>query len=187
MNTMPPCDTFHLNLKTYIEGRYIPTTNLMFGDSIQVELRNNYSPYSLVETSSGYLNDSGNCSLKYYYASNGTNYYIVIKHKNSLETWSISPGQMFTNDILDFDFLSYSQAYGGNLRFLDSVPLWFGMFSGDVDQDGEIDLDDVTSIYNNSNNFLTGITDLNGDGITDLNDMTIVYNNSVSFISIRKP
>ncbi|HMS33369.1 MAG TPA: hypothetical protein PKC91_04710 [Ignavibacteria bacterium] len=187
--TLPPCDTFHLNLKTFIQGRYNETTNLMTGDTIDVELRNNFSPYELVDRSRGYLNDSGNCSLNFYNASDGTDYFIVLKHRNSVETWSKSPGQSFKNGYLDFDFLSYSQAFGENLKLIDSNPNSYGILTGDINQDGTVDVTDITLVYNSSKNFLPGyiLEDLNGDNIADITDLMLVYNNSLTFISIIRP
>ncbi|MEO8664540.1 MAG: dockerin type I repeat-containing protein, partial [Ignavibacteria bacterium] len=177
MYTLPPCDTLHLNLKSFIEGRYDPSTNTMVGDNIQVELRNSYSPYSLVESASGYLSGSGTISLEFYNAVNETNYYLVVRNSNSLETWSKSPGQSFSGDVMNFDFLSNTQAYGNNLRLIDSSPLRYGLISGDVNQDGVIDLADIVRILNDSKSFDTGVSDLNGDGVTNLADLTIAYNN----------
>ncbi|MEO8664496.1 MAG: hypothetical protein ABI462_03280 [Ignavibacteria bacterium] len=187
--TLPPCDTLHLDLTSFIQGRYNDAVNLMIGDTIEVELRNNYAPYSLVEKSKGYLNDSGKCTLNYYYATNATNYYIVLKHRNSIETWSKSPGQSFSAGVLNFDFLSLSQAYGQNLRVIDSIPLWFGIFSGDVNQDGQVNLADIILISNNSSNFINGYvtTDLNGDNLTNLTDILIALGNSNVFVNKISP
>ena len=185
--TLPPCDTLLMNLRSFIEGRYDPATNTMIGSNVEVELRNSSPPYSLVESSAGYLNSSGNCELKFYNAQNGVNYYIVLKNSNSLETWSRSPGQSFNNDLLNYDFLSVSQAYGMNLELIDSAPVYYGILSGDVNQDGEIDLTDVLTIYNDATIFITGNSDLNGDGITDLTDIVISYNNALDFASVIRP
>jgi len=185
--TLPPCDTLLMNLRSFIEGRYDPATNTMIGSNVEVELRNSSSPYSLVESSAGYLNSSGNCELKFYNAQNGVNYYIVLKNGNSLETWSKSPGQSFNNDLLNYDFLSVSQAYGMNLELIDSAPLYYGILSGDVNQDGEIDLTDVLAIYNDAAIFITGNSDINGDGGTDLTDIVLAYNNALDFAAIVRP
>ena len=75
------------------------------------------------------------------------------------------------------------------MKQIDGSPLRFGIYSGDVNQDGSVDLADVTSVYNNSISFLTGyvVTDLNGDNTVDLVDVTLVYNNSVSFVEKVRP
>ncbi len=70
---------------------------------------------------------------------------------------------------------------------MDSRIRW--IYSGDVDQEGSINLSDVIDVYNNSLDFLTGYlnTDVNGDNVTDLTDLLITYNNSLLFIEVRKP
>ncbi|MBL0106463.1 MAG: hypothetical protein IPP52_03990 [Ignavibacteria bacterium] len=188
-HTLPSCDTFHLNLGAFIQGRYIETKDLMIGDTIEVELRNNFSPYSLVESATGYLNDSGKCILDFHYAVNGVNYFIVFKHRNSIETWSITPGQSFSGDVLNFDFLSSANVYGGNVGLIDSVPLWYGILSGDVNQDGIIDGNDLSLIDNDASNFVTGyvVTDLNGDLFVDAADLSIVDNNPINAIVVVRP
>lgn len=187
--TMPHCDTFHLNLGAFIQGRYNNSTDLMIGDNIEVELRNNYSPYALIESATGYLNDSGKCTLDYHYLVNGVNYYIVLKHRNSIETWSMSPGQSFTGDVLNFDFYTYGQAYGNNLGLIDSFPLWYGILSGDVNQDGIVDGSDLSLVDNDVSNTTMGyvLTDLNGDLIVDAADLAIVENNVANAVILLRP
>ncbi|MEO8666443.1 MAG: hypothetical protein ABI462_13210, partial [Ignavibacteria bacterium] len=178
---------FSLNLNTFIQGRYNDVTNLMAADTIEVDIRNSIAPYWLVETSRGYLNDSGKCSAKFYNAVDGVDYYVVLKHRNSVETWSKSPGQRFSGGVLNFDFLSSSQSYGNNLGLIDSSPLRYGLFSGDVNQDGVINLTDILWILNDSQNFESGVSDLNGDGVTNLTDLTIAYNNAINFGRMIRP
>ncbi len=188
-DSLPPCDTLHLNLTSFIQGRYDEGSNTMIGDTIQVDIRNTVSPYGIVETSKGYLNSAGNCTLDYYYADNGVNYYLVFKHRNSLETWSKSPGQSFNADVLNYDFLIRSQAYGQNLDIIDSIPIWYGIFSGDINQDDVIDLSDVVNVFNDANTFASGYvaTDVTGDGYTDITDLTITLNNSNMFVGLIRP
>lgn len=89
-----------------------------------------------------------------------------------------------------FNFnLDSSQTYGNNVKQVDSNPLIYAIYSGDVNHDGTIDLNDVLQIFNDANSFSTGyiVTDLTGDNIVDLNDVLIAFNNSVNFVSIMKP
>jgi len=188
-HTLPSCNTMNLNLGALLQGRYDDSKDLMIGDNIEVELRNNYSPYVLVESATGYLNDSGRCTLDYHYAVNGINYYIVFKHRNSIETWSMSPGQSFTGDVLNFDFLSFGQAFGQNLALIDSAPLWYGIITGDVNQDGVIDASDLSLVDNDVSASVTGyvVTDLNGDLIVDAVDLAILENNTINTVILKKP
>jgi hypothetical protein len=60
-------------------------------DSIIVELRSAASPYALVATSTSIMNTSGVSSHSFPGALSGVSYYIVVKHRNSIETWSKLP------------------------------------------------------------------------------------------------
>jgi len=180
----------NLQLNLFIQGRYNENTNSMIGDTLQIELRNNFPPYSLVGTAINYLNASGTGSFLFPNAVNGTNYYIVVIHRNSIETWSKSPGQSFSADILIYDFTSaVSQAYGNNLSVVDLIPNRFGIYAGDVNQDGIVDATDVSSIDNAAYNFVTGyvLTDLTGDEIVDGTDYAIGDNNAFNFVSVQRP
>lgn len=81
--------TITLNLTALIEARYNGST--MVPDTVTVELHNSSSPYDLVESQKGVLNTSGIGTFYFTTAVIGTPYYIVVKHRNSLEIWSASP------------------------------------------------------------------------------------------------
>jgi hypothetical protein len=65
----------------------------------------------------------------------------------------------------------------------------FGMYAGDINQDGFIDGNDFTDVDNDNSNFASGYlyTDTNGDGFVDGNDFTLIDNNGSMFISIARP
>jgi hypothetical protein len=178
----------NLQLNLFIEGRYNETSNDMIGDTVKILLRNNFAPYLIIDSAKGFVNSSGIGSFNFPNALNGTNYYIVIKHRNSIETWSKSPGQSFTGDVLNFDFTFFTQAYGGNMILVD-LPSRYGIYSGDVDQNDFVNLSDVLQTYNDANNFITGyvVTDVTGNNQVDLSDIVIVYNNSNNFVTVSRP
>ena len=60
-------------------------------DSVIVELRSAASPYALVATSTSIMNTSGVSSHTFPGALSGISYYIVVRHRNSIETWSKLP------------------------------------------------------------------------------------------------
>jgi len=78
---------------------------------------------------------------------------------------------------------------GSNELIVETSPVRYGMYSGDVNQDGSIDLNDVLSVYNAATVFSSGyITDdVTGDNLADLNDILITYNNSAAFVAAVKP
>lgn len=119
-------------------------------------------------------------------AKNATDYYIVVNHKNSIETWS-SAGRKFSNGFASYDFTdSASKAYGSNLILKSGK---YCTYSGDVNQDDFIDAGDFGLIDNSAFMFASGnvIEDLNGDLFVDAFDLAIVDNNSFNFISAVTP
>ena len=178
-----------LNLTAFIEGFYDHNVNSMISDTARIYLRNNLSPYNIIDSSKGLFSSSGTGVFLFSNALNSVNYYIVIKHRNAVETWS-SSGNSFLSDSLSYDFsTSGLKAYGNNMVSVDISPVRYALYSGDIDQDGFVNLTDVINIYNDASGFLTGYnsTDLNGNSIVDLTDLIIAYNNSAGFVSTIIP
>ncbi|MFN3695576.1 MAG: hypothetical protein ACK4UV_11255, partial [Ignavibacterium sp.] len=177
-----PTNVKTLSLKALIEGRYNGLS--MVPDSITVELRNQNSPFNLVEQKKVLINADGNITIQFNQAVNNTPYYLVIKHRNSLETWSANPVS-FLNDIATYDFTTSSnKAFGNNLKLVGST--WC-LITGDVNQDGSIEISDLVNVFINNVLNIGGyvITDLNGDLVTDINDVNIVYQNNITGYSVK--
>jgi hypothetical protein len=173
-----------LNLTALIQGFYNGTT--MVPDTITVELRNNTVPYTLVESKNIVLGATGTASPLFTTAVNGTSYYIVLKHRNSLETWSAAP-QTFSSSALSYDFTTAAtQAYGSNMILVGTK--WC-LYNGDANLDGAVDALDMIAIDNDVANFIIGYisTDINGDGAVDALDMIICDNNTANFVAAIKP
>lgn len=89
-----------LHLHLYIEGFYLGGGMLaeVLGngmcDSIRVELHDPMSPSSIVYAATSLLTVQGNARLHLPPALRGNYYYVVIRHRNSIETWSKLPIQM---------------------------------------------------------------------------------------------
>ncbi|MBK8553203.1 MAG: hypothetical protein IPL53_19945 [Ignavibacteria bacterium] len=175
-------DNISVSLSIYIEGFYDPFSNTQIQDTVTCYLRSSSAPYDIVDSSAAVLITEGKSSLRFFNAPTG-NYYLTVKHRNSLETWSKNGGESLTRgEFAAYDFTySIAQAYGNNLVLKGSE---YCAYSGDINQDGAIDLTDVIAVYNSSNSFLTGYVtlDVNGDSVVDLQDVVIVYNNTVKFI-----
>jgi hypothetical protein len=110
------------------------------------------------------------------------NYYISIRHRNSIETVSANPVS-FSGSSVSYAFNLAEKAFGNNLRQMPDG--YFTIWSGDSNQDGLVDSSDMVMIDNDSNIFATGyiLSDLNGDGLTDSSDMVILDNNASQFIA----
>jgi hypothetical protein len=105
----------------------------IIGDTVRVYLRNSTNPFAIVDSPKGYLNASGISSFIFNNASNGVNYYLHIKHRNALETWSKTT-QVFSSNHLSYNFTTAStKAYGDNMKQQGSKWVFFG---GDVNHDG---------------------------------------------------
>lgn len=175
-----------LNLKVMIEGLYNPITDKMISDTATIFIRNATAPYTIIDSARIVLDSSGNGSYNSYTAINSTNYYLSLRHRNSIETWS-GTTVTFNNNTLTYDFTtSANKAHGNNLILSGSR---YCIYSGDVVNDGQIELVDVLQVFNVANFFTTGFLneDLNGDEVIDLSDIQIVYNNSAAFVRTSRP
>jgi len=181
-----------LKLSGVLQGfHYSSSTPFMRADTVKVILRTTSAPYSIVDSSKQVLNNTGKGEFFFPNVTSGTNYYLSLKHRNSIETWSAS-GQWitFNSDTASYDFiLAASKAYGNNMKQVNTSPVRYAIYGGDVNQDNQVNLADITEIYNAAINFINGyvITDIAGDNITDLTDVIISYNNSINFVAAVKP
>ncbi|MBV6477708.1 MAG: hypothetical protein HGGPFJEG_00452 [Ignavibacteria bacterium] len=175
-----------INITLAIEALINPSSNmLLLKDTVTAYLRDTLSPYTLRASSRAVIDS---VSLNGSFIFNGLDsvrrYYIVVRYKNGIETWSrgggelIIPGQTFSYDFTT----SISKAFGNNLVLRGTK---YCIFSGDINQDGFIDASDVSIIENDVYNFVTGYvnSDLNGDGFVDGSDYAFVDNNAFNFIS----
>ncbi|MBK8381247.1 MAG: hypothetical protein IPL16_05020 [Ignavibacteria bacterium] len=155
-------------------------------DTIIVELRNASAPYNIVETKRSIGGQGINNQILFSNGVNGTPYYIVAKHRNSIETWS-GISSSFTSGILSYNFTTAAaQAFGNNMKLVGS--LW-SFYSGDVNQDQIIDAADISAIDNDATYSVSGYvnTDLTGDNFVDAGDMSIADNNVTFGVSTITP
>jgi hypothetical protein len=178
-----------LNLRIAIEGFYNTSTNqLNMNDTVISYIRSSASPYGIIDSARSIVDSVNfNGNFRFYNVPTGV-YYVSTKHRNGLETWSKSGGESFTlNGVYQYDLTSAaSQAYGSNLTLKGSK---YCIYSGDVNQDGNINLSDIIDISNDLISFVTGyvVTDINGDKITDTIDQLIAYNNAINLVAVIKP
>lgn len=154
-------------------------------DTITVELHSASSPYALVASAYKVIGQNGIVTCPF--TVNAGNYYIVVKHRNALQTWSAAPVSLTTYNT-GYDFtIAASQAYGSNMFAVE--PGTWAFYSGDLVQDESIDLLDLSLIETDINSFGAGyiISDLNGDGNVDLLDLQNMEINIMSFIYSLHP
>ena len=191
----------NIQLKVLLEGLYNSASQNMtapqnqsgnhyislVADQIQIELRDAASANDILLTvpNQDLLTD-GTCSF-YVPSRLMLSYYLVIRHRNHLETWSAQPvsfsGSGFVYDFTD----AASKAFGDNLAMLATGV--YGIYAGDVTNDGMIDATDLTALTTDAGNFMTGyvVTDINGDGVVDSKDLILTDNNSALFVGVKKP
>ena len=71
-------------------------------DSVMVELHDVMPPFATAYTTSGMLQVYGNLNCPIPFAATGNSYYVVVKHRNSLETWSKFPVSIGLNTSFNF-------------------------------------------------------------------------------------
>lgn len=176
-----------VKVKAGVQGYFDATTSKLCRDiPMHIELRQNKSPFDLVSASEILIDkNSMTATANFDIAESGT-YYIVLKHSNGLEIWSKEGGESLTAGIVnEFDFTASGNAYGDNQYDNGKYRL---MYSGDVDQNGVIDGEDLSRVDNAVASFATDDpSDLNGDGWVDGSDLIIAEENSAKFITVSSP
>lgn len=165
-----------LSVKVIIEGYYDPDSLKMnLTDTIKVYLHLPYAPFSQVDsavTTIDSLSFSGNVSFKN--VENGL-YYLRIKHRNCLETWSETTVNIRRGGSGSYDFTNeQSKTFGNNSKLVGNV---YCMISGDCDQNGVINAADraIVVMQAGIKGYLAG--DLDGNGIINEADREILISN----------
>jgi hypothetical protein len=176
-------------------------TDANVADTLMVLLAEDVAPdYNYVYKVTGVkLHVNGDMSVPIPPAYFTGNYYIVLKHRNHLETWSSSTVNFSGTNPVSYDFTDVqSKAFGLNLTNKtspSSTTVW-ALYGGDIygpgivrPQDGNIESADLNPIYNKNITFRYGylFEDLTGDSYVSSADLNIVYNNNVKFVSVKTP
>ncbi|MBK8982109.1 MAG: PQQ-dependent sugar dehydrogenase [Ignavibacteria bacterium] len=166
-----------IDMNVIIEGLYNENSNTMnLSDTVTVYLHNASTPYELIDSATSVidsLNFKGNFS---FYNSQTGLYYIRVKHKNTLETWSVEGGIQFTRGVLNtYDFTDDAiKTFGSRIKLIGNK---YCLISGDINQDGVINAIDRAAVVTSLG--MTGFSynDLDGNGIVDTLDRRIVLEN----------
>jgi hypothetical protein len=203
--TVNVCTTT-LNVTAFLEGFYTGSgtmaanlydlgisTDATETDSVQVNL---WSAANLSSATPAYsvkavLHTNGTLTAVFPGATLNNSYYVALKHRNSIETWSAEPVTIASTGSYDFS-TSLSSAYtdGFNDAMKSVSGGKYALYAGDVNQDGLIDLFDVQITENNAaGGLLFGydVSDCNGDGLTDIFDIQLIENNSTLSIFASRP
>lgn len=180
----------NLNIKAIMQGFYNPKTDLMIPDTMRIYIREQTSPYSILDSSIALTDNTGLglFDVKANLLKKGV--HVQLKHRNSLETWTSGVGFQINNPDFLFRFSDFaSRAFGDNQIEVDNSPSLFGIYSGDVNQDDIIDAGDLSEVENDVANSVSGYanTDVTGDDFVDGSDQSIVENNASLGISALTP
>ena len=181
----------NVSVKVIQQGFYNTSDRLNCSDTIKVLLANASSPYGFVDSTSAILDSLTFTSLATFNDASTGSYYLVVKHRNCVETWSSNTIAFAKGSTVAYDFTdAQSEAYGNNMIQVSSSPERWAIYSGDVNQDGYVDPLDIALIDNDSYYYVSGnamSTDLNGDRYIDPLDLSIADNNSFNYVGIQRP
>lgn len=190
-----------INLKMYFEtyytnGNLISSLNGADGiseinkcDTVQIMLHDS-ATNSIIWSGKAVVDTSGNCQIKIPDNLANTRKSIGVNHRGSIETWSAQP--VLLSNGINYDFTTASnKALGDNLVSIGNGK--YGIYCGDINQDGSVDFNDYPDLDISSSNGDIGYfaCDLNGDASVDFNDYPIIDLNSglgiLSFAPIYTP
>ena len=185
-----------LNVRVFIEGYYDSLQNEMVPvldavntptlfDTVTINL---HSPTNLniVFTQKVIFDINGYGTVVLPASLINNSYYLDLRHRNSIQTWSSLP--ILITNIVNYDFTTAkSQAFGNNQNWVGNAAC---IYSGDFNQDENVDLSDFPFWDDQSVNTPYGyylICDLTGDSIVDLLDKYFWNKNNTSMIYAHYP
>lgn len=184
----------NLNVRAFIQGYYLglseinsPLNSSVVSDTIIIRLASALSPYTILYSDTTFISVTGNILASFPADILNLQYYIIVEHRNSIQTWSALP-LLIDQSNLSYDFTgSLSSAYGNNLYANGDGT--YSVYIGDVNKDGQINFMDLTMIENNITDFIGVYNqyDVTGDNTVEASDYSLIENNCVSPVLILKP
>ena len=193
------CGSSTLNLKVFLEGYYegggmmkpvlqnqgVQGAIGLETDTLHVSLRSTSDPSIVIDSAAALLFLDGTAVCNFNHVANGGSYWIAIRQRSSIETWSYTPVTFLSSGNNFFDFTdAVSKAYAGNMTDKYGENKW-SLYCGDINRDGFIDIFDFTFLDLDNQNFVNFVyanTDLNGDGFVDIFDFVFIESNNQNFI-----
>jgi hypothetical protein len=196
--------TKSLNLTLFLEGLYNGVNGLVkvqdcddgensfdlftgiITDTLTVQLANTTAPYATVFTLHGVpINTNGTITISTIPGVLSGSYYIVIKHRNHIETWSQITS--FAGATTNYNFTdALSKAWGNNMVLVGSA---YCIYTGDTNLDEYVDGFDliITFNLNKLGGFGYQVSDINADGFIDGFDLIRVFNNNKKGVGMNTP
>ena len=197
--TITAASTITLNLKLFLQGYYlsgstmqsvlnneaVPSSLTTQTDTITVELHHP-TTFVLIDSKKAVLLTNGTVSVTF--TQPAGSYYLAIRHRNTLQTWSAAPVACTVSTPLYNFTTAANKAYANNQ--VQVVPGIWAFFTGDLNQDQFIDPFDFWGFDTDSQNGVQGVyvaTDFNGDGFVDPFDFQVFDENSQNGVSSIHP
>ncbi|MBS1493018.1 MAG: hypothetical protein JST55_05895 [Bacteroidetes bacterium] len=161
-----------INITAIIDGIYNTSTNtLNKRDTVTVYLRNSSAPYAILDSSKIILDTVTFSATAFFNTTPTGTYYLSLKYRNALETWTKSGGENYTaGSSMSYDFTTaQSQSYSNSTILKNGK---YCIISGDLNQDGFVNGNDFTSFSQQFGQTGYLRADLNGDNIVNGNDFT---------------
>ena len=193
--------TITVNLKMYLQGYYagdntmqpvlnnhaVPFSLSTETDTVAVELHHP-TTFALIDTKKAVLKTDGTVSATF--TQPAGSYYIAVKHRNVLQTWTANPVACAASTAL-YNFTTAANKAMGDNQVEVGSGIW-AFFTGDINQDDFIDGNDFPEYDSESasGGLFDGTytrTDMNGDGFVDGNDFPVFDINSSSGVSSAHP
>ncbi len=190
--------TITVNMKFFLQGYYSGSNTLQpvlnnqgesplitEADSITVELHHP-TTFALIDTKQAVLLTNGTVSATF--TQPAGSYYIGIRHRNTLQTWSANTLSCTASTPL-YDFTDAASKAMGNNQIQVEPGVW-AFFTGDLNQDDFVDGNDFPAFDTDSFNGVNSVyvaTDMNGDGFVDGNDFPVFDVNSFNGVLAIHP
>jgi len=193
-NSLNEHDGVTLTLSLNLEGLYNNPDGARVRDTVQLILRDGFAaPNSIYLKQNIYLDSAfsggspfGTKTIDLPNLKKNYPYYFQVKHRNSVSTWSLIDST--NTGTMTYNFTTgIAKAFASNQVIVGTKAAFY---TGDITQDGCVDVSDLVQVYNDAANFEGGdylITDLNWDGIADVSDILLGYNNLSNFICEQAP
>lgn len=185
-NIIPPTT---LGITLIPEGFFNVLLNkLNMKDTVRAYLRSTVSPYPKIDSAKALLDDLTFTGYFYFANAPSGTYWLSMHHRNTIESWGGGTGTITRGGtILGINYTGAQQTIFGSNQKLKGTKWCF--YSGDVNQDGLVDLTDLGQTDAANLSFKTGYVswDVNGDSIVDIDDVNIVDINNLGFVSKITP
>ncbi len=182
-----------IDVKAFLQGFYrgggklINNLSASTCDTLFLKLANANEPFNVLYSDTAILDTNGNATFVFPAAIFSNSYYLVLNHRNSIETWSAA-SLLINSMAMSYDFTaSAGSAYGNNLSDMGDGS--FALWAGDIDRNNAIDFADLSLLQNYIGQYLFNyhVADLTGDNHVESADFSLIENNLNFTIQVLKP